>query len=601
MKAISTDTQELHLKQIQELLEKNFFIPSYQRGYRWREQQVEDLLTDISYFGNTVRPALEGEDPPFYCLQPICVKRRPDGSYEVIDGQQRLTSILILLHYFNAEEFKRPKPVYTLRYETRPGSGEYLENITEEQSGENIDYFHIYRAKGCIEKWFKQEERKDVDIRGKFYRTLVTATRVIWYEVLPTASSIDIFTRLNIGKIPLTNAELIKALFLRRDNFGSGAVTLQQVKIAQEWDQIENRLQTNDFWYFIYDSSSTTLRYPNTRIEYLFDLMQNKGAQKAAYYTFHKFSEEFALQKSKQGSLGVEGLWLRVKQFFQTFEEWYRDRELYHLVGYLIAIGDTAANLKGLSENQTKSAFKAALRHRIRDKVDCDLNELEYTNNKPLIRKILLLFNIETLLRTKNSHLRFPFDRYKAEAWDIEHVRSQAEKVAQGRDRFAYLRDVLWYLSGEQNSEHQLLKIKELGQNERGLFEQGWKLLNEQTNPAQDFQEKFTNYTEAVAEYFGEATVPENIHGLANLALLDASTNRGYKNAPFPIKRQTISDNDRRGVFIPIGTKNLFMKLYNNRVRDITHWTEDDARNYMRALQDTLQPYLSTPQTSIHV
>ena len=45
--------------------------------------------------------------------------------------------------------------------------------------------------------------------------------RVIWYEVSDEeqSSSIDIFTRLNIGKIPLTNAELIKALLLRRGNF----------------------------------------------------------------------------------------------------------------------------------------------------------------------------------------------------------------------------------------------------------------------------------------------------------------------------------------------------------------------------------------------
>ena len=38
------------LKSVNELLNNNFFIPSYQRGYRWTEQEVEDLLKDIDDF-----------------------------------------------------------------------------------------------------------------------------------------------------------------------------------------------------------------------------------------------------------------------------------------------------------------------------------------------------------------------------------------------------------------------------------------------------------------------------------------------------------------------------------------------------------------------
>jgi uncharacterized protein with ParB-like and HNH nuclease domain len=65
----------------------NFFIPAYQRGYRWDEEQVEDLLNDLLEFITTSKSREEK-----YCLQPIVVKQLVDGRYEVLDGQQRLTS-----------------------------------------------------------------------------------------------------------------------------------------------------------------------------------------------------------------------------------------------------------------------------------------------------------------------------------------------------------------------------------------------------------------------------------------------------------------------------------------------------------------------------
>ena len=63
-------------------IEGEFIIPSYQRGYRWERKQVETLLNDI----------MDNGDKP-YCLQPVVVRKRDDGKFELIDGQQRLTTI----------------------------------------------------------------------------------------------------------------------------------------------------------------------------------------------------------------------------------------------------------------------------------------------------------------------------------------------------------------------------------------------------------------------------------------------------------------------------------------------------------------------------
>jgi len=93
-------SDNLVLKPIKELLEENFFIPSYQRGYRWGEQQVSELLKDIVEFVKD-----KNKENGFYCLQPVVVKEHTwqDNTnilqgYSVIDGQQRLTTLVTIQH-----------------------------------------------------------------------------------------------------------------------------------------------------------------------------------------------------------------------------------------------------------------------------------------------------------------------------------------------------------------------------------------------------------------------------------------------------------------------------------------------------------------------
>lgn len=62
----------LEIKPISDLLKQSFWIPSYQRGYRWTPQEVTDLLDDIHDFqSNSI-----AEETDFYCLQPLVVKEK---------------------------------------------------------------------------------------------------------------------------------------------------------------------------------------------------------------------------------------------------------------------------------------------------------------------------------------------------------------------------------------------------------------------------------------------------------------------------------------------------------------------------------------------
>lgn len=166
------------------------------------------------------------------------------SAWELIDGQQRLTTIYIILSFFNkrfSEEFRNP--VFSLEYQTRTDSKKYLANINDAEKNDNIDYYFIHEAYTAIREWFKGKQ----NLINDFESILLNNTKVIWYEVNDDSTdSIDIFTRINIGKIPLTNAELVKALFLQKDNFEDKA-TLKQLQIASEWDAMEKSRKTIHF------------------------------------------------------------------------------------------------------------------------------------------------------------------------------------------------------------------------------------------------------------------------------------------------------------------------------------------------------------------
>ena len=227
---------KIELKSVSELLGMKFFIPSYQRGYRWTEQQVKDLLDDVNEFRpETVK---DTNEKTWYCLQPLVVKKMDDERksecqldekdwYEVIDGQQRLTTIFIILNLLE------PESALSLKYQTRPGSETFLQNIkNDDQNAENIDYHFMINAKSTVEEW--------IGDKSNLAKKLKENCKVIWYETQDNAY--DVFKRLNSGKISLSNAELVKALLLKDDNFyglNSDALRLKQLEMAGEWDRME--------------------------------------------------------------------------------------------------------------------------------------------------------------------------------------------------------------------------------------------------------------------------------------------------------------------------------------------------------------------------
>jgi hypothetical protein len=588
------------LKPISALLKSHFYVPSYQRGYRWTEIEVKELLDDILQF---INENLTSEKDVFYCLQPLIVyeeQTESNARFVLIDGQQRLTTIYLILTYLKTFLEALNKTKYSIEYETRTGSADFLDNIDEEKSKYNVDFYHIHQAYETIKSWFND---KDGNVRLSILQALTSDdsvgrnVKVIWYEIDPV-EAIDIFTRINIGKIPLTNSELIKALFLQRNNFAS-AFELRQIQIATEWDLIEKRLQDDSFWYFI-TSTMNDNKYEN-RIEFIFDHVKNKRNEHEDLYTFHQFYQVFESDK-RAGDIKIDKHWLEVKQYFSILEQWYSNVELYHYIGFLIEYKYSINTLIQQSKDLDKNEFLIFIKKEIKNSFSkIHIGDLEFLNHKKDIKKVLLLFNIETLLSTQKAIVRFPFDRYKKENWDIEHVNAQTDYYIDHRNYQKWASDLLDYFVGYDRYTEDYIDENET-KTYKDSVDAACVLLPESlqkhvqslckilTNEGYD-ADAVTTLTDRLFKEFKEGVALEN-NGISNLALLDESTNRSYKNAMFPIKRKRIIENDRKGLFVPICTKNMFLKYYSRQLGEVMYWQQSDADNYYAALNETLSYYL---------
>jgi len=543
---------KITLKTISELLRYSFFIPSYQRGYRWTKQQVEDLLNDIEEF--SPKEVKDSEEKTWYCLQPIVIKKR-DEKWDVIDGQQRLTTIFLILHYLNQRYSEEGRiELFELEYETREGSANYLKNELGkiEKDSKNIDYFHISIAYQTIIDWFKEKK-----VEKSFELKFNDFTKVIWYETTD-ADSIDIFTRINSGKIPLTNAELIKALFLNSSNFGyldSEKLRLKQLEIASEWDRMEFTLQDDSFWYFINKEANNLA----TRIEFIFDLMAEKETKPDPYSTFRYFNEKFKGKIDDE----ISNNWQEIKKYYQTLEEWFNDRILYHKIGYLITVGFSIKSLLKEKKDKSKTEFKNWLNKQIEDKIQgIDTSTIEYGN--PNLRNVLLLHNIQTMLKNEDETNRFPFDRYKKEYWDVEHIHAIATEVKVKKEN-----QIEWLKNNFVKTE--------IHDNE----EKNKQIENIINSKEPIDENEFSSFVEYI--------LGEEDNTLRNLCLLDRGTNRSYKNDGFKEKRNKIIEREIEGTFIPTCTKNVFMKYYSPDVKDIEIWNESDRESYRNKIKESLK------------
>lgn len=546
-------------------IEGDFFIPSYQRGYRWGTDEVNRLLDDV-YANGTKN----------YCLQPVVVRK--DGErYELIDGQQRLTTLYLIYRYMhNSSGGFLDEPKFSLKYETREKSEDFLASVDLSRKDDNIDFWFICNAYETIEKWFADKDKKSTLTNiNKFFDENV---KIIWYEVGEHEDAIALFTRLNIGKIPLTSAELVKAMFLSRDNNESMNKEKQE-EIALQWDTIEKELHNDSLWYFL--TNRVNLNY-QTRIDLILDLISDKPTNnKDKYYTFFFFDK-----LKKNGSF--DEIWKRIQHTFLILKDWYENHDLYHKIGYLIASGNnTLIEIFKLSQGKTKNEFKAKLDTYICNSIKIESNyaDLSYekTEDYKKISRLLLLFNVESVCQIDGQTQRFPFNQFKYQnsgrvMWSLEHIHAQQSEGMQKQEQWK-----------EWLNLH-LDSVKAVDKNNITLIEEMQRAIDKQKLERHEFE----TIQEKVIKVLSVRGNTEYLHSIANLALLNTSDNAALNNSTFDVKRNAIVNMDKTGQYIPFCTKMVFLKYYTPSAKNQLHfWGQADRMSYVENINRVLGKYLS--------
>ena len=569
----------------QETNHRSFLVPYYQRGYRWQRVNVSALLNDFCEFIYS--------DEKVYSLQPLVVFDAKDNSYHVVDGQQRLTTISILLGYLGLKQI-------SISYESRKGQQKnaYVNDCN------NIDQYHVNQAYLTIKEWFETHDDEKNNFIQLLNENLNKQVKFIWY--CTKDNEVATFIRLNKNKISLTNAELIKALLLKKGNF-SGDSMLKQKSMAVEWSRIENTLNDDTFWGFVRPVTDNR----ETRMDFIFEIIKDENLLSYRskeeigndhYATFRFFYQFFKDSKAS----AVDETWDKVNEIYNILVHWYNEIEFYHYIGFLVINDPNCIKElinKWLEPKTTIVSFKKSLKDKINGVIEKYKNLSKQYTKKDIkdCKPILLLFNIQRIIilnrnLNKDSEMqlfnKFPFYLYKLEHWNVEHIASNTENdLSSVKTEKEWLKT---FLLDASISEKDKIKIKNFIKEE---------------NPEKVIFDDI--YKDLICQYGKSITKEERLNDeernqIWNFCLLDEHTNKSYGNSIFPVKRRIIIGkemgkkyqlDDNLNVitksnvvaFVPGCTKDLFVQAYTARDTSNREWLKTDAEAYKQEMYDCLK------------
>lgn len=616
---------------------KKFNVPSLQRTYRWGEKEITLLLNDLYEFYNTN----EDSTNDFYPLQPLILKKsnKNDDTWNVLDGQQRLTTIKLIASYLEMGK----DYCLDISYDTREKTKDFLDNISnkkEEDVGTSMELYYIFHAYEVIKAWFqKKEGRKfveDKERKNAIKNVLFEKerTRFVVQEMNSDDDEAKTFQNINQGRIPLSCSELIKALFLGHifeshkidnncrfayssDGYGlfipinpikeKQELTRIQNFIAKEWNDIETVLMHDEFYSFVCPEKEKSIN----RMDFLFKVAcRNEKFKK--YNTDDPFNAIYECIKDGKVVDNISCCWNVVFKCFNRMQKLYYDFDAYHLVGFCNCehIGISNDFNKYCNDDEKMDEFKTVIREKIKGKVlsDIKIDDLHYGESNDKIKEILLLHNLQSY---SDEKLRFPFNLYDGgKNYDIEHIHATAEEKADKKSRYEWYKnnysaiknlkkeklkdsDYLNEISPRFNTAKDLFDFFEKG------YEKGCKEKNFDTFKDEEFNK------------LREIMIKDNLDnekedlskddGIRNLCLLDSTTNRSYKNSLFITKREMIlkkakGEMDKEYYVYPLllCTERIFLKFYSNVDSDdnLNFWTLKNREAYLKDISKKVTEFL---------
>ena len=536
-----------------------FSIPYYQRGYRWTANEVLALLEDLLAF------ARNGSSGDSYCLQPL-VLQVENGKCWVVDGQQRLTTMAIILRGVGVETN------WDIEYSAE--GGKRLSDLLK-CPGKLINDHFREKAKEIVEKWLKPDRKDNLCslLRGESQKRVVFLRHELHEDSTETENNIghDAFQRLNAGKTPLTSSELIRALYMESKNdLDEG----EKMDIAKEWDLIESAMADESFWSIW---ANKQFRDVPTRMDFLFSIVAKvkpEDARDEPLFVYRTFENLVVNENTRVASPDkLKEQWKQTLRCWWWMQSCYSDTETFHLLGWLATFSErnTYALYHNIWETKAKcrmARFTEHLRGLVYAKCleDVDLKKLHYKNGvQEQLKAVFVLLNC---LESEKRHIRFRFDLYKqCSSWDIEHISSQTAKTDKN-------------MKAEDKKKWIELVYAELTDKEKDQFDQ-----------VNGFENKW-NWVWQQFENSNDKIKAKDKDSIGNLALLDSHTNRSYKNAILPVKRTKILyEAPSDGRYILPCTQSAFSKAYSSHAAQMRYWSESDAEGYLNALNNLAKEF----------
>ena len=522
-----TKNTQLNFGTVEELCKENFYISFYQRGYRWREEQVRQLLDDLQNF----QPS---DEVPSYFLQvlirsPRTVKNEKVLQWNIVDGQQRLTTIGLILQEYD--------PSFRIRLEyDRDGMAA-------------LDRHFIEAAVKTIQDWLLINSSSRAHVFGTLKKAffLLYDLPIIQDETQRNDEENQIFSDVNDNKLLARDSELVKCILLTPQNDEPVELTKRR---AVEWDEMERMLQDDNFFAFLTPRNAADQDDRMTRLFLAAGIVpEDEDRKKTTFPYLSAF-----LRKNHEISSRRE-IWEKIADSFSRIRGWYRDNTAYHAVGWYLHQSKESINSFEIKKVRTAIDKIATEFDTARDNHDL------YKSNKNLANRILFLFNCAYAWRTE--HTRYDFRRHNlVDAWSLEHMRATNIRP--------------------QDKETFETYISACPEDKRGDFtyENYTKANNEQRGEA------------FLSEHLGEDEYPrDEDHSLGNLALLPKNPNSSLNNKLFRAKREEVLKwyfGLRADYFVPPATMAVFAKLFSGMEKETPHLSFDDKNAYLEFMKETI-------------
>lgn len=553
VRSVSEIFNDSQLKQIY------YNIPDYQRGYEWRENNVRLLLEDLKKFLDKIYISDTDkflDDKLFYCLQHITIISKDNGEYyNVVDGQQRLTTIAIILAYFGKADLLKGK----LKYSSREDTGEFLNNEIftrkyweqndKEEDVKHKDEFYIRAAANMVQTWDK-EQTWNSNQRKRYIEILLNRTKLIVNVV--SGNEEMIFANINGAKAELDGADLLRAVQITHSSKekyeithsdNSNEVNEYRVKMGMLLDEINNWCGQKDVRTFLgrflkddsFDKSGFNEKlYP---INYLYRMMYEMHPDNNMPFEFRFFEYGLDIKGNGVGDDNWE-MYIELKRIYGFVRDWYESDEIYHYLSYLFSNFKSKVNFvaiyKTWENSKGKLSFITELKKEIskyileiyssdgenneepaKEKLKNDLANLSFSwyHNKESLVKILILLDV---IYSCKSKYRLPINYFVSKGEDIEHIGCQTPNEEDLNNREKWLE----YIKKLNDYKFDI---------DKGRLDEWWeKLLKEQ----EVIDDVTSNIIDELNSY--------GLNSIGNLVLLHSSQNRSYRNASFNTKKSII-------------------------------------------------------------